>query len=225
MYSPFGQYSVTSHKPQRTAYAAPWTLTKIVSPLGGETSIAYERDEYAHVSEFGNAKIHLTQNQGSSDLTVDKGSLGGSLASVLKVNDKIYVNGFSKGVVFYGNRTLPVVNHYYEYPVVVTAVSESQLTITGDLGKGLFGEFGKFDFVAPTNLVGGDIRSRLITTQEGISSYQVRYDYTASSDSPNDSWFNSSGVLAKEPPFLDRFEHVAYGVADHPNTPRCFTVK
>lgn len=220
MYSPEGKYSVTSHKPQRYYYATPWTLTKITSPLGGETIIKYERDEYAHVSEFGTTKIHVTQDDNSSTLNItNKNGLGGSLSSVLKVNDRIILAGYQAGTAMPFSdpkRRYRAARRHYATPAIVTAVSETQVTIKDELLSNLVYEHGEFDFVVANNVVGGDIRVSSITTKEGDASYQVRYKYNQNSS--GDSWYNSSGVIAKEPTFLDRFEHSMYGLADYPST-------
>lgn len=235
MYLASGKFDVISHKPQRGDYPAPWNLTQITTPLGGVTEIAYERDEYAHVSEFGTTKVHLRSGNCSPTFQVSYDNpLGGSLTSVLKANQYIYLTGSAKysagpqgspSSQAYSPGTI-LNKQYLHSPFTVTAVANSEITLSPNpspsLEKGYPCQYesSTYDIVVPVNVVGGDIRVASLTTKEGNSSYQVRYKYTNPASSTSDeSWFNSSGVLAQEPSFLNRFDHPVYGTFDYPTTP------
>lgn len=76
MYNGKGAYSPISHRAAQwgsnsfTGLGTPtaWSLTKITNPLGGVTDITYERDQYAHVSEFGTTRMHLRNTNSSAVL-------------------------------------------------------------------------------------------------------------------------------------------------------------
>ena len=225
MYSPYGQFNVTSHKPQRGSYPAPWSLTRITTPLGGVTEVEYERDEYAHVSEYGTAKVHLRREYKSSvyNLTY-KSAFSGPLTAALKVGQTIYVTGFVK----FGYPNSFIAPDFYGYvhlPVQIASISGSQITFTTDFspttqsGRPYEIQYADFDAVLTNNFIGGDIRVASLTTKDDNSSYQIRYKYTNPTLSADESSVNSSGVIAKEPPFLDRFYHPIYGAFDYPATP------
>lgn len=224
MYAPDGQFSVLSHKPQRSSYPAPWSLTRITSPLGGSTEIAYERDEYAHVSEYGTTRVRLQLNNQSSTYNLSYiGSFGGPLTAALKMGDYIYVTGLVKF-------TYPGINSY-EYkgyvhlPVQVGSINGSQITLNYNFSPSPTSSTpytltaAYFDAVLPNNVVGGDIRVASITTKDDNAAYQIRYKYTLPTSSPDDNWVNSSGVIAKEPSFLERFYHPTNSAFDYPSTP------
>jgi len=221
MYNSAGRYDVTSHHSQRSDYAAPWTLTQITDPLGGTTDIAYERDEYAHVSEFGTTRVHLSST-GCSAYTVGlDNNFNGLLTSAIKQGQTIYLTG----VISYRQNSANYTKNYKNFPAQVATVTNSQLTLTDNSNPALL--FGlpcstitstAFDVAVANNVTGGDIRVAAITTKDGTNSYQTRYKYTVAATSEN-AGFNSAGVLAQEPPFLNRFDQSFYGVADYPVTP------
>ena len=222
MYAPNGQFSVTSHKPQRGNYPAPWSLTRITSPLGGSTEIEYERDEYAHVSEYGAAKVHLYRNSQSSAYNITYNSFNGPLSAALKVNDYIYVTG---RIRFDINYNPSVYKGYVHLPVRVSSINGSQVTLDYNFSPDPVPSAGfvvgeaNLDAVLPNNTIGGDIRVASITTKDDNAAYQVKYKYTNPTSSSDQSWVNSSGVIAKEPAFLDRFYHPINTAFDYPSTP------
>lgn len=51
MYNPNGTDNSFSHvAPDSDLYGTAWSLTKVITPLGGQISVAYERDVYSSVS-------------------------------------------------------------------------------------------------------------------------------------------------------------------------------
>ncbi|GAB3843759.1 hypothetical protein GCM10028822_00280 [Hymenobacter terrigena] len=100
----FGMYAstgtATSHRPS-TSFAvasqdgAAWSLTKITNPLGAVTDIAYERDQYASVSEYYNGSYGLTDQGtgGPNGLLMGDNSL--DLTTIYHVGQVIHVKGRS----------------------------------------------------------------------------------------------------------------------------------
>jgi hypothetical protein len=242
MYQPNGDMSLVSHKPVDYGYAAPWSLTTITSPLGGVTEIKYERDQYAHVSEYGTTKIHLSNKNCSPTFTFSypngRPGNGGNIPDIIKRGQLVYLTGTAKyndceppDDPYYASSTATPANRFFQHaPFYVTSVSDTEITFQMSLTPEFRGlpncqngptPIGAdFDMAIPNNLPGGDIRVAAITTREGSNAYQVRYKYTVpNTENTPARWYNSTGVLAKEPAFLGRFDHPVNGVFDYPNTP------
>ncbi len=240
LYQSGGRADVTSHKPQGAyGYAAPWSLNKITSPLGGSTEIQYERDQYAHVSEYGSTKIHLSNTNCSSTFTFSypNGGVGGNVTSLLQPGQLVYLTGtakYSECVThkdsYYPTDIRTPTDRFYQHePFRVSTVSNTQITLTVSPNRrdwlshpcqdAVVGLGADFDMALPNNVTGGDIRVAALTTREGTNAYQVRYKYvTPTAPDGSNSWYNSTGVLAKEPPFLGRFDHPLDEVFDYPST-------
>lgn len=238
MYNPYGREDTYSHGPAYDSYSAPWSLTTITTPLGGTTEIKYERDQYAHVSEYGTTKVHLSNNNCSSTLAINypSGNVG-NITNVIKSGQIIYLTGTAKyndcqppNNSYDNNSAATPASRFYQHvPFYVESVSSTQITLQSGFSPqvrylpncqdGPTPVGADFDIVVPNNVPGGDIRVAAITTKEGANSYQVRYKYTIPNTDSDNSQYNSSGVLAKQPAFLGRFDHPINGAFDYPNTP------
>ncbi|QKG55123.1 hypothetical protein [Hymenobacter sp. BRD67] len=70
MYSSTGQLRPAADFATASQDGAAWSLNKITNPLGAITTIAYERDQYASVSEFYNGSYSMVdQGQFTSQMT------------------------------------------------------------------------------------------------------------------------------------------------------------
>ncbi|WP_100335289.1 hypothetical protein [Hymenobacter chitinivorans] len=244
MYNPAGAHNTTSHKPSASGYGAPWSLTRITSPLGGVVEIAYERDTYAHVSEFSTVKFEFSNRDCSTLLTVSAASmagLAGDLTHYLKKGDKIKVTGaayytsYCEELVEYPsgpqieNVPRPCNDEYKDREVTIQEVTGNTIElipedapVPGEKPNATCSDIeasgvGVSALVA-VNRPGGDIRVASVTTRdENKNAYQVRYKYTREGDLlPG---VNSSGVLAKEPSFLQKTEYPFEQNFDYPSTP------
>ncbi|MBO2009604.1 hypothetical protein [Hymenobacter negativus] len=267
MYNESGKYSLTSHQASyyNNKNGAAWSLTKITNPLGGSTQISYERDEYAHVAEFGTARLKLTNTNSSNILEVSPvlnstaNGLGhfdlSKLPEVLKQHDLIPITGkagftpcainplhwnpddFPPGpghkdaIVFRDqvyNATLQEVDAvYYDAGKWYIRLVNTPAPQTPNpnlfppskmiCASPIVGTGTSVETVVPCNVIGGDIRvASIVTSDENGTPYKIRYKYQKA-DAPAVS--NSSGVLAKEPAFMSRFEHAHYAAFDFPATP------
>jgi hypothetical protein len=236
MFLESGKADVRFHRPSQYGYSAPWSLTKITSPLGGITDIKYERDQYAHVSEYGTSKVHLSNTNCSNTFNATF-SGGGALTSILKPKQTIYVTGVAK---YYDcdvtnsstgdSYKAPIDRYYNNQPFEILSVSGTQVTLSSSPSPNsrtynpchmpITAIGSDFDFVLSNNVVGGDVRVESITVRDDVNSYKVKYIYTAPNpDAPTEAWCNSTGVIAKEPTFLERFEHPISAAYDYPTTP------
>ena len=79
----------------------------------------------------------------------------------------------------------------------------------------------ELEITVPSTVVGGDVRVAQITTTTDLQAYRVQYKYVEDIHPPSASSYalNSTGVLAKEPPFMHRFERPANDMFDYPTTP------
>lgn len=239
MYNPAGTRNVSGHRPNpSSSYQAPWSLTKITSPLGGVTDIQYERDQYAHVSEFGTRRIHLSNSNCGATFNTSLpggGDTGIDLRTVLQSNQTVYVTGEARYSPCNVTGTdFPARRVYNNTPMVVASVanasSNNAITLSAGLTPDVIGgpcgygsaiPYGAdLDLVIPSTVTGGDVRVAQITTSADGSAYRVRYKYVEDlSPSGATNGANSTGVLAKEPAFLNRFERPANGMFDYPTTP------
>ncbi len=212
--------------------AAAWSLTEITSPLGGKTRIRYERDQYAHVSEYPAQKIVLTNNDCSNSFTTNVANA----ADYLRVGDVVQAEGFFSYPYSY---TEPVDDNNPQYGYEtrygdcgqslpnnqfhVEAISGNTVTIsasdvpgsdpncTGDGSPG----GARLTMLASTNKNGGDLRVATISTSdEDGREYQVNYSYA--NDQPYGS--NSSGVISKEPALVAHEILPFESVFDYPGT-------
>ncbi len=242
--SPKSYHQVSTDFATASRDASAWSLTGITSPLGGTTTIAYERDQYGSVSEYGNGTYQLT------DLGTDgaTGTLTGSneldLTTVFKPGDVIPLKGntYEKymvyttydpssytpneqeekrcGTPFSGNYTIKTVT-----PNAIT-LTTIPIGANGDCYSGSFNGYsiqatdegyGGCDATirVPATKNGGDLRVASLTTQdEDNHAYQVHYDYTISQTPMH----NSSGVISKEPVYVVREAHDFDGWFDYPGT-------
>lgn len=226
MYCASGAYNTTSHKPLNYGAVAPWTLRKIISPLGGVNEIAYERDKYARVSEFGSKKVEFEISNGKI-LTITaagRRNFNGNLTDVIHANDYIELSG-RLGFMCYDANTDPIPTYadYKRERRRVASVTTTAITLydvfslecayySPDTDPNGFLTTELID-----NVVGGDVRVASIITSDGESSqsYRINYSYTDGTNLPS----NSSGAIAKQPAFLNKTAHSFDGYFDYPNTP------
>ena len=237
MYCAGGAHNVTSHRPTATDPVAPWSLRKITTPLGGITEITYERDQYAHVSEFGTDKLAFSNTDCSTTLQVQ--NFSGNLQDYLRIGDKIKLTGAANynseclittegqdGIPYQTYQPTTCSDAYIEREVTIKTVSANTIELEEapspctDPGNdcSLYIAAGmKVSAIIPVNHLGGDIRVAAITTKDELgNAYQVRYRYTLPGVL---NAMNSSGVIAKEPPFLAHQKHAFENWFDYPSTP------
>ncbi len=233
MYKSLGEHDVSSHKPDPVAYGAPWTLTTITSPTGGVTTVAYERDQYAHVSDYGAKKV-IFSSDGSNTLTLsaaDLAKFGGNLTEAVQPGDFLEFTGS----VYYlcanqspngGPTAYKQTAIYTNERRKVSSVAPGSIVLTegfisssscGQWGRGPGTPYGILEAPLPSNIAGGDVRVAAITSSDGIDGarYQVRYKYTDGTGRA----CNSTGVLTKEPSFLEKANHSTDKQFDYPTTP------
>lgn len=230
MYTALGVKNTTSHRPALAAYGAPWCLTTITSPLGGVTTVEYERDEYAHVSDYGTKPVAFSFDGTSKTLTLSADELrkyGGSLLDAIHPNDVLRFTGELSYNCNYASprETANATLEFVDRPLQVVAVTANSISFAKDFEIQCDGinpdiQGGSLTTSLPSNTPGGDVRVAAITTADGETGarYQVRYRYTDGTTGAG----NSTGVLAKEPTFLDKATKIPHSFDnqfDYPSTP------
>ena len=225
-HQPSTDFAIASHD------ASAWSLTEVVSPLGGKTRIKYERDQYAKVSEYTAQKVVLMNTDCSNVFTTNVANA----ADYMRVGDVIQADGFFSYPYSYNT---PIDDHNpdsgYETTDIdcgqnlpggqfhVQAISGNTVTIAStdvptpepNCGNANNPGGATLTFRLPTNKNGGDIRVAAISTlDEAGREYQIRYDYTNAL--PRGT--NSSGVISKEPAFITRDSHPFDEWFDYPGT-------
>ena len=239
MYRQFGQRNITSHTASAAVYPAPWSLSRITSPLGGMTDVTYERDTYAHVSEYGTTKIRLSNTNCSRQLQVNKLDFQGVITDFIKPDTWLPITGTAFFVCPSGGIIGRKYTSQYVQVESITSSGNNSWLVTlkpafqptpegGDSycnSSNASGFSMQVETTLPQNKVGGDIRVASITTaDESGNAYKVRYLYTTDANTlvPNSGFVpmaNSSGVISKEPGFIGRFEYDFEGNYDYPATP------
>ena len=219
--------------------ASAWSLTSITSPLGGTTAIAYERDQYGSVSEVPLGSLNITNSNCSNVFTANGLPAGTTLADFVRPNDVLAATGtfnYSYNCTGYTSDggTVP---YQYAYtsdcsqtvrgPVRVVSVVNNTLTIdqndvavpeceeaaNSSCSRNTLG--ASLNVAVPTNKNGGDLRVAAIKTlDEAGNAYQVRYDYSTNGAAAT----SSSGVISKEPAYVDRQPREFDSWFDYPGT-------
>ena len=230
MYSAAGLHTTTSHQPSTASYAAPWSLTSITSPLGGSTTIGYERDQYAAVADRGNSSL-LFDSNGTAVLTLSTGQYA-DLSEMIKPGDFVNVEGdilYNCLACQDSRRNNTTTNTVGGLTTIhdrleVATVSSNSVTLTQKFNLpcscgtlDVNSAHGSLRVATPLNKIGGNIRVASITTTEPSTNaqYKVLYKYTETLGEN----YNSTGVLAKEPAFLNKTSIAAEGQFDYPTTP------
>lgn len=230
-------HAVSSSHATASADGAAWSLTEIVNPLGSRTQIAYERDQYANVSEYGAQKVSFANADCSN--TVTASNFVGDLTTQVRPGDTVTVSGTAayRMECNIGSAEFPMLRYTYcnvgftFKRIPVSAVTATTLTIkaadwpsptcqapAGALSCGAVEARGAtLSVLLPRTTEGGDIRVASVTTlDENNTRYQVRYRYTQPSR-PVGS--NASGVISKLPEFITREDALPlYGWYDYPST-------
>ncbi len=227
-------HQVSTDYPTASRDASAWSLTGITSPLGGTTAIAYERDQYGSVSEFPLGNFTIYNDDCSNVFKVSNLPAGTTAADFVRVNDVLEATGdfkysylcrdYSSGPPrTYSDDCV----HSIRGPVLVTRVSGNTLTLSpnsiagpacrkdGDNTCTKTALGATLTFAVPTAKNGGDLRVTTIKTlDEAGNAYQVRYDYSTNGTAAT----SSSGVISKEPTYVDRQPHEFDGWFDYPGT-------
>ena len=240
---PLDGHQVSPDFTTATQDGAAWSLTEISSPLGGKTRIAYERDQYGKVSEYGLGTPSLTNSDCSNVFTATGLPAGTTLSDFLQAGDVL--TGSLDYTYQYqchyhtDNGTaisdIPAINPYCSASngpnasIHVTAVSGNTLTVaaqdvpTPDCTPPDGYDCGPLQpFSAslsipsfPLNRNGGDLRVAMISMlDEASHEYQVRYRYTSNLRGAS----NSSGVISKEPAYVAHLERPFDKWFDYPGT-------
>lgn len=218
-----------------------WSLTEITNPLGGKTRIRYERDQYAKVSEYNLKTVALSNSDGSNVFTTNVPNA----EDYLQVGQTLSVTYGYKYTCQYPSNTddrgEPCNGCYSnsettcDIPVSLRIIALNGNTVSVDptnippgpncapptsLPSGA--SCSNVDFVGaeasvsvPGNTNGGDIRVASIgILDETGKENQIFYRYTTTL--PGGS--NSSGVISKEPAFVNREARPFDELFDYPGT-------
>jgi hypothetical protein len=212
LYNSLGTSSPTTHKSTGlNSDGAAWSLTKVITPLGNELSITYERDTYNKVSGEplmgGNnstfsASCTCVPVSGISSLNVANANLNFSVGDEVTVNGNLSYNCSGSGVQF-----------SFTASAVINAVSASSIILTTNVG-------GSSNYCSPfssqfisysgtiqrKNVPGGDLRVSSIAFKADGTESKIRYLY-------------NDGVISKEPEFQNTYKYSFYNLPNYPITP------
>ena len=210
---------------------AAWSLTGIVTPLGGRTEIQYERDQYAHVSDNPAHQI-ITLYSATNSHTVE--CLNLDMTKYFQVGESVRVKGTAKVHCMFPDLTDDI--QQIDQVVPITAVTEHSITLstsllintfsspgcTGGNNNGISGHPAgmtlKITKVMPK--YGGDIRVAAVTTTNEIGAINtIKYNYDQPTSGPASSAV-TSGVVSQEGDWIkDLGESPISTEYDYPNTP------
>ena len=248
MYCSAGTATNTTHAPaadfaQASQDGAAWSLTKIINPLGAVTDITYERDQYAHVSEYGTESWPISSNGQTN--TFNLVGPGPDLRTRCQVGDMVSLGGTAIGTYSTscaancatGDNTVKLFIGGKRKVVAVTATSITVELLNGEvlsitkspcqcvLDQPTSDHFtGSISLPGTTN--GGDIRVAAVqTTDEANNHYTTKYQYVNSTLATGvSSGSMSSGVIAKEPEYVKKRDFDFYSLFDYPATSVMYAV-
>ncbi|GAB3639152.1 hypothetical protein GCM10027422_47430 [Hymenobacter arcticus] len=84
---PLDSHQVSPDFATATQDGSAWSLTEITSPLGGQTHITYERDQYGKVSEYGLGTPSISNTDGTNVFTATGLPSGTVLSDILQAGD------------------------------------------------------------------------------------------------------------------------------------------
>lgn len=201
-----------------------WCLKKILTPLGSELNIEYERDTYSSINgrsveDFSPLRLEVQSipTPGSSVITMDPDNAGNaSLTDLISVGDQLIINftNFTTNNSFSADITQINGNDITINAGVPSLAGHSTFIFPKRLSTAISAvEFG----VKRKQKYGGGIRVKSITTRdENGNSYPTHYIYTK-----NGLGNVSSGVATYESEY-DRLNTAFfdfYGLYDHPYSP------
>lgn len=204
-----GPYGSTHDVNQTNAdqYGSAWSLSKIITPIGSEVLVNYERDDYSTISSqpilqslnFGNTNYNVYYpggGGGQNGDTYNKITL--SSASGFSVGDFVQINGT---INFKCPGSSSWTTNPYSGVYTITAISGNTVTVNGDfLGVSVCGSSGNailVDYNTATiakvlTKKGGDLRvGSIVIKDEFGSQNKIRYLY-------KDQYGASTGCLAKK---------------------------
>lgn len=227
IYNPGGTASAGTHSPSSTdSHGSSWSMTKVVTPLGSEISINYERDTYASVSgrtmsadgpSFDNQNFNVYYPSGFpiKRLTVSNPS------SYFEVGDSVLIEGYAN----YECSPNPVTRTTtFSKGVNIVAIGSNYIDVDEefmDLDCSLTssGQYVHFDGQAGTvykplkHQKGGDIRvASIVMKDEFGNENKIRYLYSKENGL-------SSGVISKLPAYVHGPQHQSYYYLGYPQTP------
>lgn len=241
--APKTSHQVSTDFAAASSDGAAWSLTEITNPLGGRTRIKYERDQYAKVSEYDLQSVVLSNTDGSNVFTTNVTNAAdflrvGQVISVVfnysytcqhpsNTDDRgepcsnCYTTSTSTCPVYV---SLPITaisgNSVIFDPANIPASSDPACGPPANLPPDTYCSNSNFDgaeatVLMPGNKNGGDLRVAAISTlDETGKENQVHYRYTNSLP----PGANSSGVISKEPVFVNRQPHPFDELFDYPGT-------
>ncbi|HEX8327127.1 MAG TPA: hypothetical protein VF629_06280 [Hymenobacter sp.] len=242
--APKKSHQVSADFATATRDASAWSLTEITNPLGGKTRFMYERDQYAKVSEYPlEQTANLSNTDGSNIFTTDVPNA----ADYLRVGQTLVVtysyayectyptNTDDRGEPCSNCTTTSTSTCTTSANLTITDISGSVVTVdpsnipTGPdpscgpsqnlppgatcSGVGFINAGATLS--RPLNKNGGDLRVAAIATVDEMGrANQVLYRYTTSLP----TGATSSGVISKEPVFVERQARPFDKLFDYPGT-------
>lgn len=227
MYNPNGTAGASTHSPSSTdSHGSAWSMTKIMTPLGAEISINYERDTYYSISgrtisgngvEFNNLNFNyyyptevpikrLKVNNPSTHFEVgDSVLIVGSASYYCSSNPVSQAVNIGKGVkiVAIGANYIDVSDEYMDI--------NCSLTTSGQYVH--FNEQVGHVYKPLKNEKGGDIRvASIVMKDEFGNENKIRYLYSNENGT-------SSGVISKLPQYVKGVQHNSHYYLGYPQTP------
>ena len=203
MYNSNGINAVGDHRP--TSEGNQWSLKKIITPLGGEIEVSYERDTYSSVNGIDIYNNPIPQKYGGGIRTKEikiKDENGNSYATRYNYDRTVPGKTVSSGVCTYEPEHVRTTYYSFynlqDHPV--TPILYSNVTVTNGRFEGVFQETNKttFHFVTPhVNMI--SYQKNLVTfgqydmehTSSGSKDYYKIYNHL----SANFNIINKTGMI------------------------------
>jgi hypothetical protein len=215
------------HKTNESLNGDAWCLSKIVTPLGSEVEMAYERDTYSSISgntveiwdqalTYSNSSFSMPVNDAFTIIPCTPGSAiqlddyirieGDAMFTCPQTGTSVSLNDYvsQHRVVGKTATSLMVDGNYIGLPGSCSSLGSGNLTFQFNSGT---------IYKQRNNKKGGDIRVTSIThTNEFAEQNKIRYIY----DNANGT---STGVVAQEPEYIKTSDLPFYNIPGYPMTP------
>jgi hypothetical protein len=219
MYNPSGVSATAGHEP--TFGGEQWSLKKIMTPLGSEIEVNYEKDTYSSVNGLDLPMSQVTHVNPFTGQIALNSVYGLSVGSVFPVFFQVQECQMNSAYPGPNPQILSTRNEVRS--VTVAAISGNLITPVENLST-LFnltpfapGNFPiNYSRLGRTEKYGGGLRVKNIKVKdENGNNYITKYTYTKNGTEP---WI-SSGVCTYEPEHAGGTNYAFYNLQDHPVTP------
>lgn len=207
LYNPAGDVGYTTHGVSSDdQHGAAWSLTGITTPLGGQISVAYERDSYYSVSGMNTEEATWTYNNTNYDVEIGNRLTVPNASALFTPGDQVRLSGYTS-FTCPGNQP-KLTSHSAEELFTIVSVGTNYIDLDAEFDKYSAPENCGSGYPVHVDVQSGSIFKTTASRKGGnlrVGSITVSNDYGVSKkvrylyEKVNGS---GSGVVSQEPPYI-----------------------